>query len=974
MSRSSENESSALDDSVSPPDSRRESENPSSSATSDGNVLPENRPRAARGFSRSSSVAHAKPIKRPRDASSGVEGEDSPRNELQHQKTADESSLSTASESSRPSTSKSEDPQRRAATSMEVTGAVNAAQKMEAADKEPDQVTAIAGGGEAALNPAGAKEPGSSVGGLSKVKQPTREMTSRDSVRSRTTPTTNPLPEATTEKPVSRITQEDLRRAASKSRERPATVISLEDIAECLGGVSWRQLKPDTRRTRGLSGSADNLSLHLTPMHEGNAQGGLRVVQDYEILNRHAHFDYFLYPLAVFLLACLVVFVIIMLIPIKSTPRSLTEPPSSKACSSADCLKNAQYLSRLLSWDDFNPCRDFYAFVCGQWISSNTTASDGTPMSSDDDIVAYLESRVHRLLQSGSSSPQDIIPASALHKKCMNTKRIEDEGWDPLLELMPAVLLEGFPFTPPVRSGLNIWKAAASLLRKTGTSALISVGISSDSESPSESIMSLKPPDSLSSDGGINVDAARTLYMKAGSTAITSLRKEYVPSAYIVSIAEFASDLERLVDPALEEHWAKRINFASSSPMSVFFNQLFSESQRPIIVGRSLPVMVQSYQTVRRIVRLAKHAQAHTVMNYLGVRLMIQLSPFLPTSGLADIYSALLYGKPTGLLPRWRQCVRATEKAIFPLVYASLFADLNADVSTSRLSGQAREVVADFRNSIDAYPYFTPESRLNMRTILKWTHLRVLGPEWASNRDSINAYVQALPTIGNETGIETYVRFHQYTFDTSLAREPAQRWSRSALSTKCWFEPYPDTMYVPMAVFNISHAIQGGADYFQLPRLAPKMFGCLFAALLSKASVEPPDGQQPWYSGRTRARLQEVEACVESRKPSAEAVGFRRTRDTLAAYFAYTLFLKKIGTSPHSIALRLTSGRSLTAEQLFFVYLMLQRCEGHGLRESSAQTGGHDSNIALRNVKYFANAFQCEPGSGMNPAKKCVEI
>ncbi|KAL1435416.1 hypothetical protein MTO96_000093 [Rhipicephalus appendiculatus] len=353
---------------------------------------------------------------------------------------------------------------------------------------------------------------------------------------------------------------------------------------------------------------------------------------------------------------------------------------------------------------------------------------------------------------------------------------------------------------------------------------------------------------------------------------------------------------------------------------------------------------------------------------------MIQVSPFVPHSGLGEFYSTLLYGKRRGNLPRWELCLRAAEKAVFPLTNLGVLTDLNTYVSISGLRNLTKDIIAEFRNDIDASPYFTPASKDIIRSVLNTTRLVVAGPDWLSDSVAIDAYVQALPVsaVGERNALDTYVIYHERTFLASLARRSPQRWSRSTFSTDCWYEPYPDTIYVPLLVFNVSRARDEGADAMQLSRAGPRLMRCAFDALISKTRA-PTGVDDQWLEGKTKAKLREVEACLNS--PEASLMDrFVRTRDVLAANFSFARFLKAAQTSRHPLALILPPNRFVTEEQLFFIYLMLQSCEKSGGSENRVPSAGNDWNIALRSTEQFPAEFNCSPETPMNVQKKCLNV
>ncbi|XP_037561513.1 endothelin-converting enzyme 1 [Dermacentor silvarum] len=699
---------------------------------------------------------------------------------------------------------------------------------------------------------------------------------------------------------------------------------------------------------------------------------------DYEV--RHhgmSREEYLLYPLAVFLFVGFVLVVTFIVIPRHrfSKHENPYKEQLNGICQSPSCSRDAVYLNSLLSWDQVNPCHDFYAFVCRQWTGRYATPSPGSSVSADDDFASFLENKLYVRLQDDSSeTSSNLRPIIDLHQKCMDTRRIEDDEWNPLLELMSLVFLEGFPLTPPVRKSLSVWRTAAKLLRKTGTAALLGIGVYSNPSTVHTDLVSIGLPDTLIHNDYIDISEAIRLYTSAAFAAMNALKKQYIPPSFTLSIIKFASDLEKLADIAPTEN-ASRVNSLQSFPqLIIFLEEIFDDVRSTLYFGESTEVMIQPAVAVNRILQLADNTDLATVMNYLGVRLMIQVSPFIPHSGLTEFYSVLLYGKRRGNLPRWQLCLRATEKALFPLTNLAIVTDLSAHVSASGLYDLTSDIVAEFQNDIDTSPYFTEESRTIIRSILNTTRLLVARPGWLNDSVAIDAYVQTLPVklASARNSLDAYVIYHERTFLASLARGSTQRWSRSAFSTDCWYEPNLDTIYVPLLVFNISRALDEGTDAIQLSRAGPRLMRCAFDALLFKTRASTGVHQR-WLKGETETKLREVEACLDSREAS-QTTRFQRTRDVLAAHFSLGLFLKAVRRSRHPIALTLPQNRSVTQEQLFFIYLMLQSCEQSGGVENRAPSAGYDWNIALRNTKDFPAMFLCNAESPMNVQKKCLDV
>ncbi|KAH7961579.1 hypothetical protein HPB52_010696 [Rhipicephalus sanguineus] len=135
-----------------------------------------------------------------------------------------------------------------------------------------------------------------------------------------------------------------------------------------------------------------------------------------------------------------------------------------------------------------------------------------------------------------------------LYDKCVSVARTDEEGWDPILELMFDVSLEGFPLTPPVRSSKSVWEMAAKVLRRTGSSAIFGVGVAAHPlKDVGRDFLSVELPDMLTGSDDVDINEATRLYTEAVFCALKVLKKEYLPPIHALSVVKFACDLEKLV-------------------------------------------------------------------------------------------------------------------------------------------------------------------------------------------------------------------------------------------------------------------------------------------------------------------------------------------------------------------------------------------------------------------------------------------
>ncbi|KAH9378511.1 hypothetical protein HPB48_009412 [Haemaphysalis longicornis] len=717
---------------------------------------------------------------------------------------------------------------------------------------------------------------------------------------------------------------------------------------------------------------------HKTSRHEDpqHLEGSAVAAHDREHLTVHQPVDQvaltecLLYPLAGFLLCCFMVVCALLLFPAEHLGRSRARALSSKLCVSASCRQTAMYLNNLLSWKSADTCEDFYAFVCRRWTSSYDAAgAKGYPASLDDDYATYLEYRIYTIIQDlPLQSNSALKPVSELHKECMNTRRIEERGWNPLLELMFDVSLEGFPLTPPVRSSISVWEVAAKVLRKTGSCALLGVRVTSKTSRPdSGDVLSVLPPDMITSER-VDLNQAIRIYTSTIFSALKVLRKEYLPADNSFTVVKFAADLERLAEVKMWRSPPVTDMLKAPSPLLQFFVELFRGVNHPIFTGEGSQVRLLAPFVTNKILDLVRQAETHIVLNYIGVRLMIETSAFLPSADLTDFDGTFLYAKWRTNLPRWQLCVRVVEKALFPLVAVTLLTTLQKHALTAAFSNLVLDIVKAFQLGINTSPYFDAESRAALRDLLSIVQFRVFGPDCVKDKALLEQYVRGLPTVtSNASGLDSYVKSHEYTFLASLRLRSSLRWARSVFSTQCWHELYPATVYVPVLLFNLTHPQGDDLDSLQLSRAGTRLNQCIFDLLVDVAYSKAEMGES-WLTERTEKRMRTADACVYAPREEV-APRFTSVRDILSAQFAYAHFRRLAWDK--IVRIRLAEGRDMTDEQLFFVYLMLQSCRESEDIEKGQPRDGHNWEVALSNSEDFLDAFNCSKRSSTS-TQKCV--
>ncbi|KAH7946279.1 hypothetical protein HPB49_022502 [Dermacentor silvarum] len=665
-----------------------------------------------------------------------------------------------------------------------------------------------------------------------------------------------------------------------------------------------------------------------------------------------------LYPLSLILVVAAFMVALLFFAP-KPKPRAL-EDKTPETCSSPNCLRDTVYLNELLNWN-FDPCENFYMFVCSRWRNQFPAAD--LRVSADDDYASSLEGQIRSLLEDEPiGSYAAIGPLQDLYNKCANAKLIEDFGWDGLLEFMSELYLDGFPLTPPVRSSVSVWKIAARLLRKTGAATLIGVGVASHPNVTTKDVISVGTPETFTALDGIDINDAIRLYTSVVFAAFKALRKDFIPPVHTLNVIKFASEVEKL-SLQFSNSDARIEALVNASALQVFLAELFDGVSGAGCTAPGCEVLSRSPEFLAKLGALVQETDLHTVMNFLGVRLMVQVAPFIPQSGLVDAYATLLYGKWRQADLRWKLCVRVAEKAMPPLFHRVSLEKLTAQAPAEQFTGLVKDIVTEFLSSVSTAPYLDGVARGAIRKIVSTTRFETLAPAWIFNKTLVGEYAQRIPPTASERPLQSYAAVHEYSFVSALTRHTDERWARSTFTTNCWYERGPRSIYIPVLLFNLTLLFDNSVYNFELSRAGVRISHCLLDMLFAEANSTDPE--ERWLNQATVAKIAEAQRCF------GRDHGPRQMRDAMALRFAYGHFVRTLTPRGRAMSFHLGPRQNISASQMFFVYLMLQSCEKKTSRDEASPESGVSWNAALRYQGAFPEEFGCPLGSAMNSDKRC---
>lgn len=669
---------------------------------------------------------------------------------------------------------------------------------------------------------------------------------------------------------------------------------------------------------------------------------------------------------------------------VKRRPRAKVTLSGNNArfCETRVCERESVYLTSYLDWS-VSPCDDFYKFVCNHWKSLHPD-----PASSVDSLrVRRVEEDIYNALTSQSRLSNKLIKAQSLINGCVRRPFTENHR-AALLDFMGDLGLRGWPFQRDTKTLTDVWKSASLLLRNLGLEVLVSVQVEPDPENEERYVIALGDPDLLIGQYGSKDSQLPEWY----AMAVTSCFKVFTSGKYVDiarRVREFSSRIaEAATDRGSEAFAASRFELVQLKHQPNLIQLLTFVFSNITVVHSRMKVLVKTESYFRDLRTVMHVTKGVDVLNYLGFRALVHISPLLPDQALE--MAALQMKQLTGVRklnwPRWRRCVRMFER-VAPAVFLHAYAELRRSLpNKDKVWSLLNDIQASFVLALNSAPWMSIDDKLMLRDRLSRIKIEVFH-KFIAKHGHKHAAAEFMPDVEPGNVITVYRSLARQLMDRRLSkikfrRDPsALQWKGSVFDTAPVFDRDSGSIFIPMAMFDGSYMIDRESMLLQVPRVATKVISALFAGI---HHGNFPPGKLTW-SIDTKLGYRDVQKCLQ-RHYEASAVDRLRTDkmthfdvlDSMALLPAFKLFLKHVN-QVNIEDYGLLTGLNITVKQLFYILYTKGLCETMDAARHKEQTEEslfhvpHERvNGPLRNSFRFPTFWECASDSPMNPNQKCT--
>lgn len=699
-----------------------------------------------------------------------------------------------------------------------------------------------------------------------------------------------------------------------------------------------------------------------------------------------------------------------------STPRVTLYPVDNSSvsvhCATADCMEEGR---RLHLFTDLKqkPCSNFYEFSCSGWIRTHPYPKNRRKVSVDDVIVQTAEQKTMEFIYGNVPDPASysdplLYNVVKLFQGCSDKSFLIKNPAVALQTALDDIRLTDWPYDEEPLD-LDIPEVMAFAARKLGVHPLFIPSVEVDDTTGSGWIFVLKHPRTVIPENVYLAGDFKTRYQKLVTKSMSLVNSD----KNIQALAEPVLDIDYEVYKMVEkndrltdytgEHYRKNVaavNKKREFDIGSFLSTLVDGLS---VVESDADFVMPSASFLQDVLNITVSFDKISLLNYIGFRAMLVLSPLLPHNEGRDL-AHLHYAReiPTRTPPkRWRFCVRLLESVYkLPLLQLQVqsfekkdtFHTLNRTIellkkymfrtvrNSSRFGQATREMVIRKLRDLQFHSYSSPQI---LDPEIRERHYH--GVPDLDPTNVLSDYIQTLSIV-----LKNY-----WSYYGSMG--PHFRWHGSVFDTVATYNHFENTLYIPPSLFmeDVKYNTFHSPLYF--PRSGRRIAEAMYDMLEREASffgVHNEVLRSSHWDYTTADGYLSLRSCLKDqfRRASMPHLGSglmaavpmsrplrQDVRDNGVINVVYEAFketMMDFGYKPGVFTLPGFAETSM--DQLFFLLYGTSQCEVTTQEAAVADEVVHAShprryrvNHALQNNQLFSRAFMCPSSAGMNPKKKC---
>lgn len=571
-------------------------------------------------------------------------------------------------------------------------------------------------------------------------------------------------------------------------------------------------------------------------------------------------------------------------------------------------------------------------------------------------------------------------------------------GWDPWQDVIGKLALEGWPYSKPPENK-NVSATTGGVDASLGIFPFTEVRVVNEYDQ--NYIVELDVPKTILRRHQLwytGESLFNYTQMVAKALSILGMVHQVDSLAENIVILEMrleeAIELKKFVPPSAR---MKRVESLPRSNkwnwvdyVNVLFNYPFNKIDK-------LALLADGY--FRDLADIMDNTSYTTLVNYIGYRTIVHLSPLLPDE--VDFLVPLSQDHQLpGIGDRFQACVHLLEQ-LFPFGMRTFLRMSLGDVNPLKYSTLLDAEIEQMFN-------YTQHIMVNLVKNAYWLNPveRIIAKEKV-----LNVQFDFMGTVKDLSIPAVYYDPRMPPFDGSNLL--ASFFKIQANTKRVYYDPWhrsmdldnqhhlsslhPDIEYmygrnhlfVPYAVLAFMRGMTMKIEPLFIPIVAQYLLRGLFLAVDERGSfVDHHNRIRDWWSRETIDKYGHIKDCffkqyrdeMQLRLPDVDIIRdtLENVADNAVVAPLYDYYVSALGMDSATARKTRAPFGGFTLEQLFFIYYAVSRCDlkdaSHTKRllEFGDTPGDVRVNIPLRNFAKFSDAFGCQPGNEMSPQDRCL--
>lgn len=685
---------------------------------------------------------------------------------------------------------------------------------------------------------------------------------------------------------------------------------------------------------------------------------------------------------------------------------------SSDVCLSPGCIKTASVILSSMN-ASIDPCDDFYEFACGQWIKGHPIPDDAPSVSNFENLGQDLEFALKELLE--EDEEQFAFEVSAVGKAkyfynlCLNETEILENWRTTFDEVVKS--FGGWPsLGHPLKPDASIEMLYADMVAKFKADSLFKATVQPDDKNSQRHVLLIDQPQLNLFARDFYVAAEneeRMAYLQLIRDVLILLDADRARATQDArEIIHFETALANITMADEQRHDIAELytkitlgDMKISLPhfnWPLFFNHMFKDlhdkNGKQIVFDDNTEVVVYGYEFLRRLDVLIPMYDTRLIVNYLEwcwfFKTMLRDLPDPFALTIFKFYKTLNIMNVQKV--RWHGCVTRIN-SLMPMATSAIYVKNHFDHEAKQ---QVEEMISlimeSFVDLLLSEDWLTKETKQFAKQKVNEMKRKIGYPDYLNDPSAVNKEYKTFTVYEGHYYQTKFSFYEQYQRDVlERITEPVdrERWVAGAALVNAFYSPNTNEIIFPAGILQPVFYSKDFPSSMNFGGIGVVIGHEITHGFDDRGRLYDNLGNiRQWWDNATISKFEHKAQCIEKQYSSyvleqinMQINGKSTKGENIAdngglkqAYRAYKKYEKM-----HSRPPRLP-GVNLTHDQLFFLNYAQIWCGTMNdkeairkLRTSEHSPGPIRVKGPLSNSYDFAKAYNCAPGSRMNPHEKC---